>query len=666
MIAHPRRVLGLLAALVLTGLLVVLSLTADSRYSLHKIAEHAHQRLGGSTAPPAPKVVGAHTVVFPSLFSSDDLQNYYIAHFPAAAAKNPGANFVVGAGRSALPDTPAVELLPLVLDVYTNGDGRTVPDDKKAALCQAARRAMAVEVSAPDAKNVDIEALVKRLMDDPSEYVKEFMPFFEEDTKKQFAEHTIKDHWFRLAGLSVWLESHQVHFMISRVVYLSRGVRNAPSFSWVYAQVFTAEWKEIDGIELVVPTNSPDVGDELRAGQQYRAMRFPAVLPLPAYHSADHRDNRYYGPEDARILLVRNPGGYDEPLLVFNAYHRKVTETTYSSEGDVSLKFTFYRLMFVAWPWQQQRGKLNMEDLADPHHDRHLYVRSVELRRDNVPRREVQKNWTPFVSFADRARHGYDRYTYFLYRWSSLEVLRCDLTQVAGNQASCLFVYRMDASLDDNAAVGEMRGGTSLVSVNELLHRHRDTPGAQALLAQMPRDREAWVGFARAHLAGCGCGQDIYRPNFVVLTRDRDDKFKISHISSFAPLNVPVRGWYEDRPEACQEGAPSVFIPNGVSAWKLVADDSAAGFTDWLTMAYSIADASVEIIHIKNILVSFAALDASTLKVLAPALSRSRLPSSGFDDFNIECALEGSRQMCAAFGKENGKKEDGKRDGQEE
>ncbi|RLV87682.1 Beta-mannosyltransferase 2 [Meyerozyma sp. JA9] len=659
MLQFNRRLVLLIAILGLSGLLVVISSTkSDSAYSLHDIVQHAQDHLRPTDSATDSNIISGNSVIFPTSFHNPDLQQFYFSHFPAAAAKNKNAQFLIGAPSSSIfPKVPELEMKPHVVNVFLAGDGqKDLADDMKPAKCESFRKELAVEVSKPISKNVPIEALVKRLLKDPAPYMKEFLPFFEEDVKKQFAENTIKDHWYRLAGSSVWLESHRVHFMISRLVYSKGGARNAPNFSMVLAQVFDENWQEINGAELVVPTNNPDIGNESESPseQRYRVMKFPSLLPIPAYLNVHHQDSRYYGPEDSRILLVRNPAGYEEPLIVFNAYHRKIIESQAEKEDEMNLKFGFYRSMFAAWPWQQQRGKQNMEDVADKEFDKQLYTRAVELRRENMPRIETQKNWTPFVSSTDRAKYGYDKYAYFLYRYSNMEVLRCDLTEIPAKYSSCKFVYRMDDKLSDSASVGAMRGGTTLYNINELLQRHSKSPAVGSVLSQIPRDREIWMGFARAHIKDCGCGKDMYRPNFVVVTRDGSDKYQISHISSFASLNVPVAGWDINNPEkVCQEGQPSVFIPNGISSWTITSDHNQAGFSDDLTLAFSIADVSVEIVHIRNVLSSFVSLDSRNSNLVGPAFGTSTLPPAGFDNFNIECALEGSKKMCAEFGKEH-------------
>lgn len=658
MIQFNRRIVLLVGILALLGLLVIFSLSTHS-YRLQDMVLHAlGQSDKESHTSSKPKVINGKTVVFPTMFDpKEDLQRFYFSHFPGEAAKNAGANFVIGASsRGSLPKEMQMETKPYVMNVFLGGNGETADsDDAKNAACKSFKKDLAVEVSKPTPKNLPIEELVHRLVDSPSEYMKEYMPFFENDVKKQFEEGTIKDHWYRLAGSSVWLESHQVHLMISRVLYSSTGFRNRPSFSMVYAQVFDENWAEVDGIELVVPTNHPDIGNEkvVDTKQTYRTMKFPSILPLPAYHNVDHQDQRYYGPEDSRILLVRNPAGYEEPLIVLNSYHRKINEHNSEDEANMSLKFEFYRSMFVAWPWQQQRGKMNMEDLADKQYDRQLYIRSVELRRENMPRIKQQKNWTPFVSFKDRTKFGYDKYVYFIYRWTNLEVLQCDLTEITTKYASCKFVYRMNDKLPEDEAVGPMRGGTSLYNINELLSKYSDTPDVASLASKIPREREIWMGFARAHIKDCGCGLDMYRPNFVVLSKDANNKFKISHISSFASFDVPVTGWDPKSAKACQKDEPSVFIPNGISAWSIKSESTDVGFSDSVTMAYSIADLTVELIQIKNILASFVQLEAQSNSVVSPLFGRSSLPPAGFDNFNIECALEGSKKICAQFGKDH-------------
>lgn len=520
-----------------------------------------------------------------------------------------------------------------------------------------------VEVSEPKSMQTSLDKIIGRFVEQNSDYYRELEPFFKDDVKKQLKEKTIEKYWFRLAGSSVWLEQYGVHFMISRVLYSPRGVRNQPIISLSYIQLFDENWNELEDVELIVPTNNPDLGNQQTTNDQLSMnVKYPSFLPMPMYHDASKQDNRYYGPEDPRILLVKNPKGFEEPLIIFNAYHRKsVKRAQGEDESLLTLRVKYYRSMFMGWPWQTQRGKLNTDGLPSTKYDSKLYTRAVELRRQNMPRMKTQKNWSPFISSQDRHAYSHDRYIYFVYMWSNLEILKCDLANIVNSTSPCEFTYRLNEELPDDQLVGLLRGGTQLINVRELItSEERKFPLFESLLHNIPATRDIWVGFARAHLKNCGCGQDIYRPNMVVITKD-DDKYKISHITSFVSLDIPLKGWDLDKPDdVCVAGQPNVLIPNGISSWsfKQTPDGkSEIGATDYLTLSYSVSDFTVDIIHIKGLLTELLNLDQKPLLSKYKLFQKLSLSSVGYNNDNVNCALQGSNQFCKEYGEEQKKHE---------
>lgn len=505
--------------------------------------------------------------------------------------------------------------------------------------CSSLKDDVEIEVTEPHHVSVSVDKIVRKLFDEKDEFLEDLAPMFA-GVEKQFEENTVEKHWFRFAGSSVWLEEYGVHLMISRLLYSPKGIRNAPLISLSYAQLYNQNWEELDNTELIVPTNNPSFGDEPRSTEQlFTAAKYPQLLKIPTFHDARKQENKFYGAEDPRTILVLNANGYQEPLVVFNAYHRKVDKEVEneSDESMVTLKFGFYRSIFVAWPWQFQKGKANAEGILNENRDNQIYNRIVEMKRKDLPRLEKQKNWAPFVSHQDRESFHHDRYIYFIYRWAHLEILRCDLASIAGSLSMCESVFKMNPELKESEPAGDLRGGTQLININDLLakdinnHVNRET-------YPISKNKEMWIGFARAQLKNCGCDR-IYRPNVVVITKEGEN-YDISHVSSFVSMDIPVLGWdLEDQTTLCTAG-PNALIPNGISmvSFKTVKTEEKVVSEDYITMAYSVADYTVETINIKGLLRRLLTLKSTSLEKAVG------------NDNNVDCAIEGSRDFCKAYG----------------
>lgn len=512
---------------------------------------------------------------------------------------------------------------------------KNIDQDKQ--RCKEIENTFEVEVTEKTSMDGNIEDIVQRFLDGKSLVYEEVKPYFENDIDKQLNENTLKDHWFRLAGTSVWLEQYGVHFMISRLIYSPLGAKSRPAFSLTYTQIFNENWQELTDIELIVPTNDPEsIHKQINLnGTFFANIKYPSVIPVPSYHDPSNLHNRYYGPEDPRILLTKNQNGYEEPLVIYNSFHKKMSGSEKIDENHNTLTFDYYRSMFMCFPWQFQRGKRNINELPDEKSDAMIYSRAIELRRKGLDRLPIQKNWTPFTDFKDRQEYNHDKYIYFIYRWSDLEILKCELTGIIGSASNCEFVYRMNDQLANSAPVGALRGGTELININSFVEEYN----LQSKIS-IPDNKEVLIGFARAHLKNCGCGNDIYRPNLVVIVKDLiTSQYKIESISSFVSLDVPLIGWDANKPDEICSGGPSVFIPNGISAWSVrdKADDT-EGYDDYLTLSFSLTDATVDIIHIKGL--------------LKAVMDRVKYIAVGYNNDNVECALEGSIRFCQALGEE--------------
>lgn len=372
------------------------------------------------------------------------------------------------------------------------------------------------------------------------------------DLDAQLSDGTVSQHWYRFAGLLVWLEEFQVHMMILRLIYTPKGDKQKPLFSLMLVHLYDANWTPVE-TTLSVPDGNGNRHDQ----------RFPHVMPIPFYHDVTKQYRHYYGPEDPRILMVNNELGHQEPMVVFNMYTRDFAFDKAHSTLE------YYRAMYVAWPWQHQTGKGD----TDGHHSNFGdYTRTSRLTLEGQHPNEKEKNWTPFID-------GNNSLVYFVYRWDQFEVVECPLgtRDLTKDYTLCNFIQTAD---DVTAKVGALRGGTELVSFASL--GYSNTPG--------------WFSIARAHLENCGCSPDMYRPNVVIMDRDDNGKLYLRAMLGFADWNIPVGGFYNDN-AFC--GELLVLIPNGLSRYHRD--------TDLMEITYSVADKTVLRIALQGLVSQLAA-----------------------------------------------------------
>lgn len=497
-------------------------------------------------------------------------------------------------------------------------------------------------------------AILRRFVDSidrgDNDYLMEMLPYFGDQIRLQIRHDVCDLHWFRLAGSSVFLKEYGLHMMISRLAYSPDGSRNNPKFLFAFAQLYTKDWKEIEPTSLVIPTNAMDDVHFFKEGEQtYKVMDFPALLPVPFFHSYDNAELKYLGPEDPRVLLIKNKAGYEEPMIVFNAHHQKLGHIDDDEDEFLVQQLVFYRSMWMSFPFQFQKGKLNTDGWADEEFDNKVYNRVTELRIKNIPRQSKQKNWTPMLSEALRTEHGYDKNVQFVYRWANLQILNCDI-----ETGKCGFLYHMNDNLRVSSKIGPLRGGTQLLNVNEIIKTQTKIPIEDII----PQGREIWVGFARAHLVKCGCANDFYRPNLVVILKDTvvsedktKDVYELSYVSPFISLNVDIISWDSLRPyELCR--GTNALIPNGISSWMVssaLKGKEKWKIEDYLTLAISVSDSTVDKVDIKGLLSSLVNIQSDPL-FIRPNSNITRVAGSNND--NLQCGMTWSKKFCSVYGKQ--------------
>ncbi|EMG51018.1 putative WRY family protein 3 [Candida maltosa Xu316] len=465
---------------------------------------------------------------------------------------------------------------------------------------------------------VSLHKLLSRLYTDlqnGDEYLKELEPIILPQLKFQLEMNVVDEFWYRFAGSSIWLDQYGVYYTISRVIYSPKGIKNQPTLSLMYAQIFDRDWNELTG-ELVVPTNDLKTGDET----MFTKIKFPSLLPIPFWHDCDNLRGNYYGPEDPRLVVIQNKQGDEEPVIVFNSYHRKLEYFDDDEDEMLVRDLRFYRTMFIAYPWRFQRGKLNVEALSNKEYNRKIYTKIIELKIENMELLKTQKNWTPFVSPHDKG------YIKFVYRWKDLEILKCDL-----ESGVCVFEYRMKEHLPSSTKIGPFRGGTQLIEINQIY------PG---ISQHFPSSTEVFIGFARTHLDDCGCGSVMYRPNLVILIKDSQSRYKITHISSSLSLDIPITGWGNPK-NLCYDS--NVLIPYSIANWEVHEISSADNVwktTDYTTLTLSVSDSIIYRITIRGLLqtiLNFKGIFATTYE---------------YNNDNLVCALNASIEFCYQYGED--------------
>ncbi|EGW31563.1 uncharacterized protein SPAPADRAFT_62172 [Spathaspora passalidarum NRRL Y-27907] len=479
--------------------------------------------------------------------------------------------------------------------------------------------------------------------------------------------------WLRFAGSSVWLPQFNCHYMVSRVLWTPTGIPNKAFASFLYIQLFDTNWQEIPTMSLEVPfeeqvlkkgLRSDGTFDEMIMSKilNFREQTFPYILPISFDYQLDVPNGKYYyGPEDPRVVLRANPLGFDEPLIVFNMKDLKLVK----------------RVMHTYLPFS---NKMQV------------------LRKRTEKYANIEKNWTPFISkiksVNDNQQEPGDLKLNFIYSIMPLEVLVCEI-----DTAVCDFLQKPEK--DDYDFVGPLRGGTQLVPLplSDIL------PASIKEKFTLPDNRQIYLGWARAHLNACGCGESMYRPNMIILVEDYDatnDKFfyKLGDVSEYFDFAATVPPWVtpklddqgnlieEEYPKQCE--GRNVLIPNSIAYWDIagiikdnilyprkffhriptdeeIADKKAAKvmkqkagsfkrsnifgdviINDYMGVTLSAADSDVSIVHVKGLLNYILKLP-SLFEDSSVIDNDSIFQQRGYD-YNNKCAMQASDDYCKAYG----------------
>ncbi|KAI3405656.2 BMT4 [Candida oxycetoniae] len=206
-------------------------------------------------------------------------------------------------------------------------------------------------------------------------------------------------------------------------------------------------------------------------------------------------------------------------------------------------------------------------------------------------------------------------------------------------------------------------------------------PAAIINQLNIPSNRQVYLGWARAHLNNCGCGESMYRPNMVLLVEDYDkesDKFyyKMGDVSSYFDFGAHVPPWSDHSQvdqgtgdeasiENLQCHGRNVLIPNSIAYWEIssvskndktyyhfkdltVSSADALLFNDYMGVTLSGADQDVSIVHLRGLL---------NYVIKLPSLFDEETVVSSNDglllrgsDWNNKCAMYSSKEFCKEYG----------------
>lgn len=495
--------------------------------------------------------------------------------------------------------------------------------------CSESSSKIKVDISPAYNKNTNITRIIENFINENNSYYNELKPFFPE-IENQLNQGIIEKYWFQLIGSSIWLKEYGINLMISRIVYSSKQNHGFPQFSLSYLQIYDNEWNELNNIELIVPTDN-DGDDE---NKKFKIMKYPSISPIPIYHNIkDYSIGKPIGIEDPRIQLIKNEKGFEEPIIIFNSQHYKINKE--KSKPGQELKYDKNRSIFIGWLWKNQKGKFNVEEISNSKYDNFEYIKIKHMELPNDEQSGVEKNWSLMINNQDRLTFGYDKYIYFVYQFLNLKILKCSLQD---DDTTCEWEYKANESKE----VGLFHGGTELININQIIEEDNN-PNKQLMKLQqnIPKGREIWIGFARAVLLHCGCGSTMYRPNLVIIMKDKSN-YKLAYVSSFSDLGIEVLPWYKNG-KLCD--VKNLIIPNGISSWTI--DSNPKGnIIDTMSFTITRRDATVDLVFMKGLLT--AVLFDSNMRLF----EEDHENQIGFkSNHNINCALAESMNFCKKYGK---------------
>lgn len=496
------------------------------------------------------------------------------------------------------------------------------------------------------------------------QYYKDLEALLMSHVRQEFVRDLMEPFWFRQSGSSVWLKDYNVHFVVSQLIFTTTARKTDPLVSLTLAQIFDEDWNELKDVRLVIPTG--DVDNESApvfkiGSQSFSLLRFPLILPVPFYHDYGKNNGNHFGTEDPKVLLVKNPGGYEEPMIVFNAHHI-MSEKKKDSDDREQVS---YRSMFFSLPFQLQKGKGDVRRNRKADHI--WFSKTQEVHVQGEQRQQESRDWTPMLtSFGSSGLDEYDDTILFVTLLEPLRIVRCDL--YSGNER-CYNVFHAEG------LPSALHGGTPFINVKSLVSSQYPELTKRIFLP----GREVFVGIANNRLEKCGCGSSFDRPSIVAITKDqasyydhkkKEDRtkfyYRVSHVSSSLDLGVELAASDVKNKEAICENINSI-IPVGIGSWNIHNLSESRGIwnvDDTLTLGISVFGNTVDQISVKGVLNAVFNTYGNTIFTNPHPLREEQflgLPEldqegalvaqlPGIFNTNINCALTTSREYCKSYG----------------
>lgn len=328
-------------------------------------------------------------IVFLALFVSVNLQLWY--RFTESFRESGYWN----------AEIPALLMTPFNVSGYSFAEAN-FPDLTDGFKCDTIKFTDTLSVSSPTSFGSSLKRIrdeLRQLLDSGYSIAKNCFL----DDKDESEADILANKWAHFCGNSVWLEEHQVHFMVSRVLYSHRRLRNRPTINMIYMQVFDKDWVEQFDVSL---------GSDLV---------FPTVLKVDIDQAPGNK-MAVMGPEDPRVVIrefYKNGKLEQEPVIVFNMR---------------STKIKWKRAMHMSRPLSG--------------------AKTVQLALRNREPEFREKNWAPFFDKNDK------KTAFFVYNFNPLRIIGCDLEDGLCDKLA-------GPKFGENPAgnVGSLRGGTNLVPI---------------------------------------------------------------------------------------------------------------------------------------------------------------------------------------------------------
>jgi hypothetical protein len=324
-----------------------------------------------------------------------------------------------------------------------------------------------------------------------------------------------------------------------------------------------------------------------------------------------------------RCVFGRHPWSFLAACFILQVYSRDWREVVgnisipfLEGERQITENFAFPYVLTVARDWitdprpyiwrnrngfselviiyPKYDGRRIVTNLIFPFSRRHLALR---LGNYNLPWRE--KNWVLLDANATHLE--------LVTSLDSFRVAVCDIESGACAITSGSRTAR---------PIGELRGGTHFVRF----------PIFDPVIDCV------YVGWARAHLKSCFSRkiERFYRPNLVIIVKERKGLIRIAAVSSFFDFNASLPRWPMSLLKGDCYDSLSVLLPCSIPVWDIA--------TDSMIVTLSASDTSVTVVEVHGV-----------AAIVRHILSRVEMSIQWDQQAVVAAAMRSSRDFCERF-----------------